>query len=111
MTTKRISLVNSFYRYKTSLKFHGEFKKEHITIYDGERVKFFFADNYAEVEKVLSAVANRPRVFANMLAEQSSRKLNPESELSQNLLYGLFPCYLPSMIKEGQVNNGLVFMR
>ena len=79
LTARRVELIRSFYGYKTALKVHGELKKEKIRVYEGDRVKYFFSDHFAQVEKVVAAVARHPATFGKMLAEQSTQKLDSQS--------------------------------
>lgn len=105
---RRIDLIKNYYNYKTALKVHGELKKDRMHIYEAERAKYFFQD-HAIIERILLAVANHPQTFAKMLAERAQEKLSNQ-DFAQNLLYCLYPCYLPPFVQEGCYNHSLTFM-
>lgn len=109
LTIRRIQAVKSYYKFKTCLKLHGEFKKEQVNVYEGEKVRYFFHEDFQTVELVVQALAKNPKALAKILHEQSAHKLE-QTDFPQNLLFCLYPCYVPSIISDGLPNRSLLFI-
>lgn len=97
MTQKRVELVKQFYKYKSSLRFSGEIKKDVLNFYDSDKAKYFFAGYYHILEEIISKIGANPCLLARMLANDGNKKFD-NSDFVQSILYHLYPCHIPPMI-------------
>lgn len=57
----------------------------------------------------MTKVGNNPRLLAKMLGRDSVKKFD-NLDFVQSILYHLYPCYLPSTIKNCELNHCLSFI-
>lgn len=104
-----MELIKLYGRYKNSLRFSGEIKKETLSIYDSDKGKYFFVGYYGQIEEIMSKIGANPRLLARMLARDNNKKLDNQ-DFIQSILYHIYPCHLPAIINSMNVNHCLAFV-
>lgn len=96
---KRLELVKEFSSFKDSLRFEGEVQKKEIYFVEMGEFGSFFKGYHHSIIDIIEKIILEPTIIAKLISLYPDAKKIKFEDFFQNIIFNIFPCYLPSSKK------------